>query len=119
MKKHRIWYGITTALIFFIYILANRQEILVFLISLLIIPPILIAVQLLVMRGMSINCHMKTGCRVDEKLPLTIELERKSFFPMGALHLHVKIKNILYDSTQIKEILLQPAEKKKCGLNIH
>lgn len=56
---------------------------------------------------------MKTGCRVDEKLPLTIELERKSFFPMGALHLHVKIKNILYDSTQIKEILLQPAEKKK------
>ena len=56
---------------------------------------------------------MKTGCRVDEKLPLTIEIERRNFFPMGALHLHVKIKNILYDSTQIKEILLQPAEKKK------
>ena len=39
---------------------------------------------------------MKTGCRVDEKLPLTIEIERRSFFPMGALHLHVKIKNILF-----------------------
>lgn len=113
MKKHRIWYGITTALIFFIYILANRQEILVFLISLLIIPPILIAVQLLVMRGFSLECHMKTGCRVDGELPLTIEISRKSFFPMGAIHLHVTVKNILYDSVRKKDILLQPVEKRK------
>lgn len=113
MKKHRIWYGIIVALTFFIYILANRQEILVFFISLLIIPPILIAMQLLVMRGFSIECHMKTGCRVDKKLLFTIKISRKSFFPMGAIHLHVTVKNILYDSVQKKDILLQPAEKKK------
>lgn len=113
MKKHRIWYGITTGIIFLIYILANRQEILVFLISLLIIPPILILIQLLVMRGFDIQCHMKTGCRVDEKLPFIIEVSRRSFFPMGVIHLNIKIKNILYDSVQIKEILLQPVEKKE------
>lgn len=113
MKKHRIWYGITTAIIFFIYIIANRQEMLIFFISLLVIPPILILVQLLVMRGFSVKAYMKTGCRVDESLPLTIEISRNSFFPMGAIHLHVKIKNILYDSVQQREFLLQPPEKKK------
>lgn len=86
---------------------------LVFLISLLIIPPVLIVVQLLVMRGFSIECHMKAGCRVDEKLPFLIEISRKSFFPMGAIHLHVTMKNILYDSVQKKAILLQPTEKKR------
>lgn len=113
MKKHRIWYAITTAIIFFIYIIANRQEILIFLISLLVIPPILILVQLLVMRGFSAKFYMKTGCRVDESLPLTIEIARNSFFPMGAIHLRIKIKNILYDSVQMKDILLQPTERKK------
>ena len=56
---------------------------------------------------------MKTGCRVDGELPLTIEISRKSFFPMGAIHLHVTVKNILYDSVRKKDILLQPVEKKK------
>lgn len=113
MKKHRIWYGITTAIIFFIYIIANRQEMLIFFISLLVIPPILILVQLLVMRGFSVKAHMKEGCRVDECLPLTIEISRRSFFPMGVICLRIKIKNILYDSVQQRDILLQPAEKKK------
>lgn len=113
MKKHRIWYGIITGLIFLIYILANRQEILVFLCSLLIFPLILIVLHLWTMRGFSVNCHMKTGCRIDEELPITIEVSRKSILPMGAIHLHIKVENALYGSSRMRDISLQTLEKKQ------
>lgn len=64
------------------------------------------------MRGFHIECFIKSGCRVDEKLPLNVRITRKSFFPMGAIHLYVKVENILYGSVHRKEILLQPVEKK-------
>lgn len=112
MKKHRIWYGIATGFTFLIYIIANRQELLVFLCSMIILPVMLLLLQLAVMRGFSVQCSMKAGCRIDEELPLAIELSRKSFFPMGAIHMHVKIENILYGSVRRKDISLQPVEKR-------
>ena len=113
MKKHRLWYIAAVAAMFVVYIIANRKEALVFLGALILVPIVLALIQIAAVSSLTIECDMKKSCRVRKKIPLVLKLEKKSFFPIGAVKLNVTVKNNMYNEETEHEIFLQPSGGKK------
>ncbi len=113
MKKHRLWYGMTVAASFAIYIIANRREALVFLAVLIMMPIILGLIQILAMNGLEMEYILGTGCTVRNKIPLTLKIKKNNSLPRGPVHLQISIHNLMFQEEAEHQIILQSSGKKE------
>ena len=113
MKKHRLWYGMTVAASFAIYIIANRWEALVFLAVLIMMPIILGLIQILAMNGLEMEYILGTGCTVRNKIPLTLKIKKNNSLPIGPVHLQISIHNLMFQEEAEHQIILQSSGKKE------
>ncbi len=95
MKKHRIWYGILCLFALIIYIIANDQTALIFLIALWIMPVFTFLLQKFSIAGCKLEIDLKTSCYVNQKIRIKIKLHRKHRILSGPLYLNFHFHNTL------------------------
>ncbi len=94
------------------YIVADRQEPLVLLCLLCVMPLLGAVLQRTAMRGCEIGCRVQGTCRMDQQVAVVFELRRKSRLPLGSIRLQVVFENILYEERMEAEVWLQPDEQR-------
>ena len=113
MRKHRIWYGVILIMSVIMYIVANNRSAVALMLGLILVPVICGLVQLGAMRKIRITYNVRKSCRIGQEMVLEIKLKRASRLPMGAIHLHMQMENILFSDKFTRTIELQPTEKKE------
>ena len=113
MRKHRIWYGVILIMSVIMYIVANNRSAVALMLGLILVPIICGLVQLGAMRKIRITYNVRKSCRIGQEMVLEIKLKRASRLPMGAIHLHMQMENILFSDKFTRTIELQPTEKKE------
>ncbi len=112
MWKHRMGYAAVLVAALIAYIMADRQEPLVLLWLLIMVPVFGVLLQRAAMRGSEINCQIQGTCRMGQKVVLNLVLKRKSRLPLGSVKVHIIFENVLYGSQNELEAWLQPDEQK-------
>lgn len=113
MWKHRVWYMVVLISALIAYIVADRQEALVFLCLLVLLPFFSVFLQRMAMRGSKVQCCVQRSCRVGQKIAVRFELDRRSRLPLGTVRIEIQFENILYGEQKECVVLLQPGEQKK------
>ena len=105
MLKYKILYAVMLALAVLLFVIANSAAALVLLILLVLLP---FAIHFFVRDNagkISIKCSMPAAFTVGAELkPVTIEVENKSFLPMGHIELLIEYENHMF-GTKHSEIV--------------
>ena len=113
MRRNRIWYGTALLAVLLIYIVANSSEALALLLSMIVIPLIMAAVQAVAMKGFETQYELNGTCRVRQKIPLLIRVRKSNRLPLGVTEIELTYENVMYGEKHTEAVFLQPIEKKE------
>lgn len=112
MRKHQIWYSVILLMSVVMYIMANNYAALAMLVILIFGPMITGITQLIAMKGIGLECVMRSSCYAGQELPLELKLTRKNRVPLGSVKIEIEIENVLYRETKTQALTFQPTEEK-------